>query len=567
VHILSQHFINDENAVKNTSSPSGLGAGNTGTAQINQSGFIGGGQVGYNYQFYQKYLLGLEADIQGAQIGGTGYYTGAGNTKYTGNTQPYDNISGFGQTQAKLDWFGSVRGRFGYLITPTTLVYATGGLSYGGVSMRNYFGSQINNVYGATGELQSSQILAGNGRASDVLVGYNVGGGVEWMFAPNWSLKSEALYYNLGPMTFSGAGYSPNYTDGAYTTRTVLNQTTGNFSGIIARAGLNYHLNLDQSLQTAPSTILSNVINPFSGKYDDNQLSWNGIYAGLNAGYGWSGHGIQTSSQAADAYALHYDTSQIDFGGRRWNAQPLNGLALANSGWSSVNQGGFLGGLQAGYNYKFTNNVLVGLETDIQGSTMNGSGSYSGLGQTYFTRLSNLPPELRKVTYYAASGDVQAGMNWFGTLRGRLGYLISPTLLAYGTGGLSYGGVYAQSNFISSSNNVETAAGVNFGKINYAQMLSGNGQATNSLLGWTAGAGLEWMLMKNWSLKTEAIYYDLGSMNLNAFGYTPDVSKDSANLYQVVGTTSSIRYNGVITRMGVNYHFDFGKSAPVVAKF
>jgi outer membrane immunogenic protein len=550
----------DEYASTRTSSPSGLGAANTGTAMINQSGFIGGGQVGYNYQLYNKYLMGLEADIQGAEIGGNGYYNGAGATKFLAGNQ-YENIAGSGQTQATLNWFGTVRGRFGYLVTPTTLVFATGGLSYGGASMRNYFSSQIDER--SPTRLVYSQILTGNGRASDILVGYNIGGGAEWMFSPNWSLKSEVLYYNLGSMSFSGTGYSPNVDTGRKDIRSVVNQTTGNFAGIIARAGLNYHLNTDQLTSMSNSASIVESLSPFSSKFDVSQPSWPGFYAGLNSGYGWSGHGVQTTSQAADAYSLSYDTSE-PIPGQRWNAQPLNALALANSGWSSVNQSGYLGGLQVGYNYKILNRAIVGIETDLQGSTMNGSGSYSGMGQTYFTRKTG-GIQLRKVTYYASNGDLQAGMNWFGSLRGRLGYLITPSLLAYGTGGLSYGGVYAQTNFISSSNNIEVAPTALFGQINNAQMLSGKGQATNSLVGWTAGAGMEWMLLRNWSLKTEALYYDLGSMNLNGNGYTPD--SNTEDTYQIVGTNSSIRYNGVIARMGVNYHFDFGKEQPVVAKY
>lgn len=551
----------DEFANTRTSSPSGLGAANTGTAMINQSGFIGGGQVGYNYQLYNKYLLGMEADIQGAEIGGNGYYNGAGATKFL-TLNRFENISGAGQTQEALNWFGTVRGRFGYLVTPTTLFYATGGLSYGGASVRNYFSSQINYMTSSS-QLVSSQILPGNGKASDILVGYNIGGGAEWMFSPNWSLKSEVLYYNLGSMSFSGAGYTPSIDSGSNNSRTVVNQTTGNFAGIIARAGLNYHLNIDQITSTSSPTNIMGSLSSFSLQAEKIQPSWVGFYAGLNSGYGWSGHGVQTTSQAADAYSLVLDSS-VYFAGQRWNAQPLNGLALANSGWSSVNQSGYLGGLQVGYNYKILNKTIVGVETDLQGSTVSGSGSYSGMGQTYFTRQTG-GPQLRKITYYASNGDLQAGMNWIGTFRGRLGYLITPSLLAFGTGGLSYGGVNAQTNFVSASNNIEVAGLI--GQINHAQMLSGSGQATNTLVGWTAGAGLEWMLLTNWSLKTEALYYDLGSMNLNGNGYTPDMSNTSDQTYQIVGTNSSIRYNGVIARMGVNYHFDFGKEPPVVAKY
>ena len=93
----------------------GLGA-TTGTSALNSSGFFGGGQVGYNWQFAPAWVAGVEADFDGADIEGKA--TTTANT-FTGNV---------GST---LDWFGTVRARVGYLVTPTALVYATGGWAYG----------------------------------------------------------------------------------------------------------------------------------------------------------------------------------------------------------------------------------------------------------------------------------------------------------------------------------------------------------------------------------------------------------------------------------------------------
>ncbi|MFM9152677.1 MAG: outer membrane protein, partial [Methylocystis sp.] len=165
-----------------------------------------------------------------------------------------------------------------------------------------------------------------------------------------------------------------------------------------------------------------------------------------------------------------------------------------------------------------------------------------------------------------SNGDIQAAMNWYGSVRGRLGYLITPKLLVYGSGGLSYGGVFAQTNFRSVSNYID-AYGVGLGKINYAQMASGKGQATDTLIGWTAGAGMEWMFSNKWSLKTEAFYYDLGNLNLSGVGYSPSTQPNTYPNYQSINTNTRIRYDGVITRLGVNYHFDLGKELPIVAKY
>ena len=86
-------------------------------------------------------------------------------------------------------------------------------------------------------------------------------------------------------------------------------------------------------------------------------------------------------------------------------------------------------------------------------------------------------------------GSANANLSWFGTVRGRVGYLITPTLLIYGTGGFAYGQVDAWG--LASTNT-----------------------------GWTAGGGVEWMFAPHWSAKVEYLYVDLsGSNSLNNSGY------------------------------------------------
>ena len=87
----------------------GFGA-TTGTSALNSSGFFGGAQIGYNWQFAPAWVAGVEADFDGADIEGKA--TTTANT-FSGNV---------GST---FDWFGTVRARVGYLVTPTALLYAT----------------------------------------------------------------------------------------------------------------------------------------------------------------------------------------------------------------------------------------------------------------------------------------------------------------------------------------------------------------------------------------------------------------------------------------------------------
>lgn len=259
------------------------------------------------------------------------------------------------------------------------------------------------------------------------------------MLSPKWSFKSEVLYYNLGSTTFSGWGYSPGPTSDNKN-QAVMNSTSVNFAGIMARAGLNYHLNTNEMLQN-PTSIFPTFAN-FSGnnRIEEETVKWSGLYAGLNSGYGWSGHGLQTTSDSYDQRANSYNSASSGASGT-FSVQPINALSQANGGWSSANQSGLIGGLQTGYNYLIARRIIVGLETDIQGSTMQGSGEYSGAAFNDFYRLNQSTTE--STHYYMSKGDVQTATNWFGTLRGRIGYLLTPQLLAYATGGLSYGGVYA----------------------------------------------------------------------------------------------------------------------------
>jgi outer membrane immunogenic protein len=118
-----------------------------------EGGFVGGGQVGYNYQI-GSFVLGAEADIQYADIGGDNDFDGILNSDD-------DDES----------WFGTVRARAGVAFD-RALVYATGGLAYGEVS--NGFTS-----------------------SDDVSVGWTIGAGVEYAFTNNLTAKVEGLYVNL----------------------------------------------------------------------------------------------------------------------------------------------------------------------------------------------------------------------------------------------------------------------------------------------------------------------------------------------------------------------------------
>lgn len=133
-------------------------------AKFDLNGVIGGVQIGRNWQT-NNWVWGLEADFQGSGQKGSGSaacaggslaggapgFSGACTAGHIGDTAPFDvaALPVNSTLEQKLDWFGTVRGRVGPTITPTILVYATGGLAYGRVNSTNTVSGT--NITGAQG--------------------------------------------------------------------------------------------------------------------------------------------------------------------------------------------------------------------------------------------------------------------------------------------------------------------------------------------------------------------------------------------------------------------------------
>jgi outer membrane immunogenic protein len=104
------------------------------------------------------------------------------------------------------------------------------------------------------------------------------------------------------------------------------------------------------------------------------------------------------------------------------------------------------------------------------------------------------------INFNPGSFSLEAGseVNWFGTIRGRLGFLLTPMFLVYGTGGAAFGDV--ESGF-----DIEVC-GLGCG---------GNSDSTSDTQwGWTVGAGAEYKITDNWTFKAEYLFVDLGDQNL-----------------------------------------------------
>src|SRR5208283_2475973 len=147
------------------------------------TGFLGGGQAGYNWQT-GAFVLGIETDFDGSSLSKSGNLVGPN------FTNPFTGTTGFLTANGKisLDWLGSTRARVGFVATPDNrlMFYGTGGFAYGG-------GSAHLNVYdAANGWYWSSN------SGSQTRTGWTIGGGVEYAWTNNIILGAEYLYYDLG---------------------------------------------------------------------------------------------------------------------------------------------------------------------------------------------------------------------------------------------------------------------------------------------------------------------------------------------------------------------------------
>jgi len=237
--------------------------------------------------------------------------------------------------------------------------------------------------------------------------------------------------------------------------------------------------------------------------------SWTGFYIGGNVGGQW-GTSDATTTTLSPPVAYFAATSPA---------------AIAAVGAQRINSDSVTGGFTAGYNWQ-VNNTVLGIEGDFnyfgfKGSAV-GTGVYPCCAPTTFTVASSV------------SAD------WLATIRGRIGFLATPSWLLYVTGGAAISEVRANFSF------TDTFAAA-----------TESGSFRDTRVGWTAGVGGEYAVGNGWSFKAEYLYVDLGRTTItsnNLFVGAPlpaQTFNHSADLVSHIG------------RVGVNYKF----GGPVVARY
>jgi outer membrane immunogenic protein len=138
-------------------------------------------------------LAQFEADISGSTISGGTVVSGA--SAIAGF--PANTVAVSGSANAKVDYLGTIRGRAGFLLMPPLLTYLTAGLAYGGASSNTTLAESVD------GPCSCGDFPAVHGSSSTPRLGWTFGGGMEYMFAPHWTVKAEYLYYDLGSVTYA----------------------------------------------------------------------------------------------------------------------------------------------------------------------------------------------------------------------------------------------------------------------------------------------------------------------------------------------------------------------------
>ena len=232
---------------------------------------------------------------------------------------------------------------------------------------------------------------------------------------------------------------------------------------------------------------------------DSAPFNWSGVYVGLHMGYGWG---------AADTTLTPQPTADIF-------------IVLAPQK-QSPDPRGVLGGAQIGYNWQ-KGIFVIGGETDFSFSDMKGTTVIGPITQNNGTPF---PGAGNNIT-------VHQDTDWVGTVRLRVGVNPAPKVLLYGTGGLAYG-------------RVNYSANTDFRPVGTEQYPA---SVTRTKMGWTAGAGAEFAINRNWSVKTEYLFYDLGSESATANPVIPFVPPEA---FRIGYKWETAAHTG---RIGLNFRF------------
>jgi len=231
-------------------------------------------------------------------------------------------------------------------------------------------------------------------------------------------------------------------------------------------------------------------------------FNWSGFYVGGNAGGAWGNEQISQTFGAPPPFLA------------------VDSAAISSSASQSFKSGNATAGVQAGYNYQ-SGNWVFGGELDFEYLGVRGTNSSNSPFPSTLPGGAAGPP----TAFYNTSTSITA--DWLFTARPRVGWAVQDWLL-YVTGGLAVGRESFSQSTVLLAPFVE------------------NSSFTTARAGWTVGAGVEYAIARNWSIRGEYLHVDLGTVNTNG-----TISPPSPGITQ----TGTVRVTTEIARAGLNYHF------------
>jgi outer membrane immunogenic protein len=462
---------------------------------LNSTGLRFSPYLGYNYQFATRWLAGIEGDAGFGSSTATllsAFYPNTSLTNFTGGSDSF---------AVKTGWDASLRGRLGFLVTPSFLIYGTGGAAWQHVDATSTC-SKAADSNCASGFFAPSVITDSSTR-----IGWTIGAGIETMLWHNWIVRGEYRYADFGTISNTDTRNCP----------ACILQPTLTITDILrlktqtATFGIAYKFD---SAEPAFAADLPAPAQVYAKAPVASTASWTGFYLG-------GGVGNRSSQVDGDVTPATVNNTQ-DF--------CVPGSLFTCTG-ESLNSNGLRFSSYLGYNYQFATRWLAGIEGD------------AGFGSSTATLTGVFFPNTN-VSNLEGGGDTFAvKTGWDASLRGRLGFLVTPSFLIYGTGGAAWQHIDA----------ISTCGTSNFDFCEPGIFAPSVITDSTTKIGWTIGAGVETMLWHNWIVRGEYRYADFGTIsntdtrNCPAVACAPQPS---------LTFTDTLHLKTQIATFGVAYKFD-----------
>jgi outer membrane immunogenic protein len=486
--------------------------------QFNGTTFRFNPYLGYNWQTNARWVFGIEAEAGfGSQAVVTGgFYPATPFLKGDGTVSNSFSV--------KTSWDASLRGRVGYLVEPHFMVYGTAGPTW----LRVESTSNCSTLTAAEGECATGNGLPGLSPSSishtGTKLGVTAGAGIEAMLSPNWIVRGEYRYSDYGTISNVDTRSSPS---GVQTVDYDVKIKTHT-----ATLGLAYKFGESSRQAGSPWSAYGAV---------PSETPWTGVYVGAGIGVRAS----QTTASLVSAVTTRQGSPPSD------DLDQCGCFLDSAMNGTSVRFNPYIG-----YNWQFAPNWVAGIEGDFgwadQTTTLSGA---RGPGSPAFS------------SSFGLNDSYSVATKWDASLRLRLGYVVSPSIMIYGTAGPAWMKLEETSRCDTAAQYLTTAPGFASTEIGgcAAGLRTTPVDITHSSVraGFTVGAGGEFRLWDNWIARAEYRYSDFGTVTYSdtrscagGVTVTSGLNSITQNCFETDSSQRAIRVRTNSAMFGLAYKFD-----------